>query len=64
MPDDSDLMLLGKMTAGLANGRTGVVEFVARVVTNETGKGLRIKLYRAWGVRDTTAVENVSAQGL
>ena len=46
-----DILLIGKLTAGVADGRSTEVEFVARIIMEQTHDGLRIKLYQVWSVR-------------
>ena len=45
-----DLVLIGKLVAAVKSGKEAEVGFAARIVMEQTIKGLRIKLYEAWSV--------------
>lgn len=45
-----DLLAIGKLMAGLDNGRQAEVEFVARIEMEWTRIGLRISSYQVWSV--------------
>lgn len=45
-----DLLVIGKLTAGLSSGKKAEVEFAGRIVMEETVDGLRISLYQVWSV--------------
>lgn len=49
-PEGLDLLLIGKLTAGLGSGKEAEVGFVARIIMQETAKGLRMKRYEVWSV--------------
>ena len=53
-PDGLDLLLIGRLIAGLRNGEEAEVGFSARIVMLRTTKGLRMKLYEAWSVSHHT----------
>lgn len=49
-PEGLDLLLIGKLTAGVGNGKEAMVGFVARIIMQKTAKGLRIMRYEVWSV--------------
>ena len=45
-----DLMLIGKLVAAVESGKEAEISFTARIVTERTIVGFRIKLYEVWSV--------------
>lgn len=48
--EGSDLLLTGSMKSWGVNGGHAEIEFVARIVTESTTEGLRMRLYEVWAV--------------
>jgi hypothetical protein len=49
--DFSNILLVGKLAAGLKNGKEVVSEFIARVEFIETESSPKATLYEVWTVR-------------
>ncbi|KAF2186193.1 hypothetical protein K469DRAFT_630931, partial [Zopfia rhizophila CBS 207.26] len=50
-PDSSDILLTGKITANLTNGKSVNAEMVAQFILNgDTNTSPKIASYKAWGV--------------
>jgi hypothetical protein len=49
--DFSNMVLIGKLTAGLKNGREVVSEFVARLEFTDVESSPKATLYEVWTVR-------------
>jgi hypothetical protein len=61
-----DLLLIGRVGMGLANGKSVSGEFVARVLLDESaeeGKP-RIKLYQVWAVCSYPCFPSLSVPGM
>jgi len=49
--DCSDIMLLGSVDMGLANGRSVEMEFAARmVIARDAASSSKLELYQVWAV--------------